>query len=498
MTVLESSIARSLCKARSIISSDFSRLEAQPAEDRPTGASAPRPLPDTRPLRKKQRESEEEPVWLACLIYFCCLGSSQLFAQPTTPSLSNSPIGSEWSASSLQLDASVTGVGQAQAGTDNAMTTGPTQASPQGGQSPTKDQELQQSGVSTATPQPAESAKHDNKRHTHRGAIVPAPLPIASPAVGLGVIPGLGYIFPFNEKDKLSPPSTVGAAGLITNNGSRGFGLGADLYMGEDKYEVTSIYVHGNVNYNLYGSGPTEGLKLPLNQEGQLFRIEVLRRLVGKIFIGPRFWTGDSFVTLVPTDKKIPPLPADVGLHTTLRAFGARVLRDTRSSQFYPTSGKKIDFTADIFSQNLGSKYSFQAYRFTFNTYKSLRKNQVLAYNLFLCGTGGSPPFYGNCIYGSSNELRGYAAGKYLDRYMGATQLEYRLTLPRGFGLAGFGGVGEVIPGANQTFRGNHFLPDVGAGPRFELSKQYHVNLRTDFARGRDSWTWSMGVGEAF
>jgi len=28
-----------------------------------------------------------------------------------------------------------------------------------------------------------------------------------------------------------------------------------------------------------------------------------------------------------------------------------------------------------------------------------------------LCGTGGEPPFYGNCIYGMNNELRGYQAG---------------------------------------------------------------------------------------
>jgi hypothetical protein len=81
---------------------------------------------------------------------------------------------------------------------------------------------------------------------------------------------------------------------------------------------------------------------------------------------------------------------------------------------------------------------------------------------------------------------------------MFATQLEYRLSLPKRFGLVGFAGVGEVVPGASQILRSNYLLPDVGGGPRFELSSKYHVNLRTDFARGKDSWTWSMGVGEAF
>jgi hypothetical protein len=337
------------------------------------------------------------------------------------------------------------------------------------------------------------------KKKEPRGAFVPAPLPISSPAIGVGIIPALGYIFPFSRSDKISPPSVIGAAGMFTNNGSRGFGVGADLYMKKDTYEVTSVYARGNVNYDLYGSGIFEGRKLPLIQTGDVFRAEVLRRTWWKVFVGPRFWTGNSFVTIARTNGELPNLPSDVGLHTVMRALGLRMIRDTRPNQFFPTAGEKIEFTGDFFMQSLGSKYSFQAYRFTFNKYKSLGKNQVLAYNLFGCGTGGQPPFYGNCIYGIQNELRGYTPLKYLDRYMATTQVEYRLTLPKGFGLAAFGGLGGVIAGSSQVlFRGGHFLPDVGAGPRYELSKKYHVNLRTDFAKGRDSWTWSMGVGEAF
>ena len=148
-------------------------------------------------------------------------------------------------------------------------------------------------------------------------------------------------------------------------------------------------------------------------------------------------------------------------------------------------------------SRKAWSKYSFQSYRLTFSKYWSLSEHQVLAYNLFLCETGGKPPFYGNCIYGANNQLRGYQAGQYLDRFMVATQLEYRLTLPKRFGLVGFGGLGGVVPGSEQ-FRFAHFLPSIGAGLRYELSTKYHVNLRLDAAQGNGSHTWAMGVGEAF
>ena len=65
---------------------------------------------------------------------------------------------------------------------------------------------------------------------------------MVSPAIGSGLIPVVGYIFPFNKDDKISPPSTVGAAGLIIKQWQwRRYGLGANLFMKENKYTVTSL-----------------------------------------------------------------------------------------------------------------------------------------------------------------------------------------------------------------------------------------------------------------
>ena len=336
-----------------------------------------------------------------------------------------------------------------------------------------------------------------------RGSFVIAPLPISSPALGTGIVPVFGYIFKLQKSDPVSSPSVIGAAGLVTNNGSRAFTVFADLFLNRNTYRVTGLYAHGDINYDLYGVGiaaGNAGRKLPLQQTGDVFRGELLRRTKWDFFVGGRFWTGGSRVEprRVSETAPQPQPPPDIGLDTNLRAVGFHVKRETAPNRFYPTTGSLLDFTSDFFSQTLGSKYSFQSYRFTFNKYGSLSNKQVLAYNLFFCATGGEPPFYGNCIYGTNNELRGYTAGRYLDRYMFATQLEYRLSLPKRFGIVGFGGVGEVFPGSTQIFSVNNVLPAGGGGARFQLSKTYRVNLRADFARGKDNWTWSMGVGEAF
>jgi hypothetical protein len=348
--------------------------------------------------------------------------------------------------------------------------------------------------------QPQDQDKEKEKR-SRRGALVVAPIPISSPAVGSGIVPVLGYIFPFSMKDKVSPPSVVGVAGFITDNGSRGFAVGGQLYLKENRYRISSGFARGNVNYDIYGHAAAAGLRLPLKQTGEAFFAEFLRRVGWKFFTGPRFVTGHSFLTVRPNGATNFPIPPEVGLHSTLTAIGAQLTRDTSLNRFYPTEGTFFTFTSDFFSDALGSKYSFQSYKTTFSKYLSLSGKQVLAYNAFFCATGGSPPFYGNCIYGTNNQLRGYTAGQYFTRYVLATQLEYRLELPKRFGLVAFGGVGGVIPGGSQlsqTLESSHFLPSGGGGLRFQLDKKNHVNLRADIAQGRNGHTFGLAIGEAF
>jgi hypothetical protein len=150
-----------------------------------------------------------------------------------------------------------------------------------------KPTHAQDSPISDIRPAPAGSeAKQDQesekenesdpvgKKRQRRGSIVVAPVPIVSPAIGSGIVPVAAYIFPFQTKDKISAPSVIGAAGLITSNGSRGLGLATELFMKENRYKLKSVYVRGNVNYDLYGVGFAEGnagLKLPLVQLARCF-----------------------------------------------------------------------------------------------------------------------------------------------------------------------------------------------------------------------------------
>ena len=126
---------------------------------------------------------------------------------------------------------------------------------------------------------PVPQEQPPKKGHRERGSFVAAPLPISSPALGSGIVPVLAYIFPISTTDKISPPSVVGAVGLVTDNGSRAIALGGETYFKQNTYRTTAIYARGNLNYNLYGLGSGDSQpKLPLKQTGQLVFGEFLRR----------------------------------------------------------------------------------------------------------------------------------------------------------------------------------------------------------------------------
>jgi hypothetical protein len=377
-----------------------------------------------------------------------------------------------------------------------------------------------QAQETSAKTDPADVQNKDEQKKEKRGEWVAAPIPISNPAIGSGLAWAVGYMFPFDKKDKISPNSVLGVGGLFTNNGSRAIAVGGRLYLKEDKYRFTAAAANAKINADIYGIGKLAGDRgffLPLTFNGSAFIAEPLIFRIRKSFhLGFRFKCRDLNLSLNSEDSD---LPADGDLPPSLKAvldeveldlfqqrtvaIGPRFQLDTRDSTYYPRKGIFLDSGIDLFEKALGSKFTYQYYKVAFNKYTSLSKRQVLAVRGMGCAAAGDHvPIYDLCLFGSSNDLRGYSAGRYQDRRMFATQAEYRLNIPSDkflgrFGVVAFGGVGGV---------GNKFsdigwedlLPAGGGGLRFRLTKKDHVNFRVDYGIGRVGHTFTMGVGEAF
>jgi hypothetical protein len=371
---------------------------------------------------------------------------------------------------------------------------------------PQGDAAVQQTPTQTAAPSAPK-----------KGEWLLAPIPISSPAIGSGLEWAVARIFPFHKKDEVSPPSSVGLGGVFTNNGSRAVAFGGRLYLKEDRFRVAAGIAKASVNFDVYGVGEAsgkQGVFVPLNVDGVAGIGEFLFRLTKGIYVGARGQyrnatlsqnNGSSDAATEPPEKIANILDQLEGtlLHQTTVSLGPRFQWDTRDNVFYPKHGFLAEVASDLFSTGLGSKWSYQYYRASFNKYTALSEHQVLAFRAMGCAAAGDRvPIYDLCLYGTANDLRGYPGGRYQDRRMFATQLEYRLMFPsRGFlgrfGVVAFAGVGAV--GSKFTDIGfNDLLPAAGAGGRFRLLKKYPINFRVDYGVGKGTHTLSIGVLEAF
>lgn len=352
---------------------------------------------------------------------------------------------------------------------------------------------------SQSSSKPQKTAKGKPKKEK-RGQLVIAPIPIQSPTVGSGLILGVGYVFKLNQKDKLSPPSTIGLAAAFTSSGSRGGGLGGRLYFAENKYQTTFVLAKGRANFDFFGIGRIPGrsaVSVPLKMGGTVFFGEFLRNVWKDVFVGPRYQYRNLYTTLdgpqTPGGFEIP----SIDLKAKSVALGVHVQRDKRDSTFYPTKGSLFDVTGDFFDQALGSRREYQTYKVSYDSYHEIKKKHVLAYRGMACSATGSVPFYDLCLYGVNSDLRGYTGGQFQNRRMFATQAEYRIELRKRFGVVAFGGIGGVARRLNE-FRSDQLLPAAGAGLRFTLDKKNHINYRIDLGFGRAGRTLSIGIGEAF
>jgi outer membrane protein assembly factor BamA len=230
---------------------------------------------------------------------------------------------------------------------------------------------------------------------------------------------------------------------------------------------------------------------------GTIFLGEFLRNIGSNVFVGPRYQYRKIGAGIdgppVNGGFEVP----ELDLQANSVAIGFHVQRDKRNSTFYPTKGSLIDFTGDFFDQAWGSRREYQTYKIAYNAFREIKPRHVLAYRAMACSANGSVPFYDLCLYGFSNDLRGYTTGEFQNRRMFATQAEYRLEWKKRLGFVAFGGVGGVAR-SWTNFRSDGLLPGGGVGLRFKLDKKNHINYRIDVGVGREGRTVSIGVGEAF
>ncbi len=333
-----------------------------------------------------------------------------------------------------------------------------------------------------------------------RGEFVVAPLPMVNPTLQNGLAFVTGYLYRVDADDATTAPSASAVAGFKTSNGSWGASVLQVLHLKRDQFRLLGVAAYADVNYKFYGIGESagaSGTSIELNQVGPAAVVEGLIRVAPNWYLGARYQMMSMTVSTssipLPGGPALPPL--DARLRTA--ALGPRVHYDSRDNPFYPRRGTQIQGVVSFYGDAVGGSRSYQAYQGWINRYTGVGARHVFAWHAGACGVDGRVPFYDLCMLGKSQDLRGYTVGQYRDKAMLAAQAEWRSELWWRFGGVAFAGAGEVVPDF-AALNWNDALPGGGVGLRFTVARRNHVNLRADYAWGKDSSALYLSVVEAF
>lgn len=152
------------------------------------------------------------------------------------------------------------------------------------------------------------------------------------------------------------------------------------------------------------------------------------------------------------------------------------------------------------YSSNIGSDYQLTTLLSDNRFYIPVKSNNVLAFQILGQFTNGNPPFNLLSLMGGESLMRGYYLGRFRDKHLLASQIEYRL-LPFSFskrwGASIFFAAGEVF-NSDQKFKFNKLLPTAGAGLRFLLFPEKDIYSRIDYAITGEGSGIYFFIGEAF
>lgn len=178
-------------------------------------------------------------------------------------------------------------------------------------------------------------------------------------------------------------------------------------------------------------------------------------------------------------------------------AMGFVGIYDNRDNPINTHSGKLIEVSTYLYTPVLGSTFSFSTINGTYQQYWLVKKNHALALQTKMRLSFGEVPFLDMSMSGSDDLLRGYPKNRFRDHHFIGTQLEYRYPLFWRFGMVSFVGIGDVFNKVSDI-RGNTLKYSIGSGLRFAVNPAERLNIRFDYAIGREGGYFYFAVAESF
>jgi len=270
------------------------------------------------------------------------------------------------------------------------------------------------------------------------------------------------YNFYFNQKDAQSPPSQILSRLVYTQNRQIQFSIPFNLYWHKRKHTLSGELSFNNFSYDFYGvgAGNAEGISEKFNVRFPLFRINYLRKILPRVFIGARWWYEDFRVYNHELSPWLTSGAFIGGKGNTTSGPGLVALYDSRNNVYFTRKGIYLELVAHDQAKHWGSEFSYQRYRFDGRYFYrfdgryffEILKGWTLANMAFGDFVTGQTPFSQLPNIGSDKRMRGFYPGRYRDNNLLLYQGEMRGYFYKKFGATFIRSLVQVLFGIIPCF----------------------------------------------
>jgi outer membrane protein assembly factor BamA len=294
---------------------------------------------------------------------------------------------------------------------------------------------------------------------------------------------------------------TVSSGGLVyTQNRQVSAEIQTEAYLADGRYMVSAQLGYSKFPDKFYGIGNATRAddEETYTSRGARAELEARRRVAPGLYLGAACEIRDTEIIEREEDGLLAGGSVR-GSEGSLVSGGGLVLAwDTRDNVVNATSGSY--HTASVFRTGglLGGDFSFTRYTLDLRRFVPVRQGHVLGLHGYGRAVTRDVPFDLMPRLGGQNIMRGTFQGRYRDRWLLATQAEYRFHLWWRLGAVAFAGAGQVAERLDAVSLAD-LHPSVGGGLRFMLDPRDRMNLRFDLGYGRDGASGVyITIGEAF
>jgi outer membrane protein assembly factor BamA len=324
------------------------------------------------------------------------------------------------------------------------------------------------------------------------------PGPFYTPELKLGLGTAIAGIYRVDPNDRVTQNSSISFTGFVSTSGALGLGMKNYTFFSGDEWRLFIDGSLARIPTGFWGIGydAAQGDEQKYTQQSFSLHPQIMRQVVDNLYAG----VGWDFSTYDAHDID-DPHPGDnfsrynaegsslsSGVTTTINYDSRDVITRPQHGQFFSAE-------YSLFDPSVGSDSHFTVLQLQYNYYYPLNDQDVLAFDLWGRFARGDVPWDRLSEAGDDNRMRGYYQGRYRDKDVVSTQLEYRKKLNWRHGYVLWVGTG-ALGDSPQHLSDNPLLPTVGAGYRFEVKPD--MNIRLDLGLGKESAGFYFQVAEAF